>query len=169
MKALSDLQLPRQLWSALQETKRRISAEFAVDRIVLFGSVVRGEADEERGDQVRSCLRGWRRPVNLLREGHCPVGVQLHSDRPRAPPVLEPVAAGNREIVSRGGTKEIRESVRSARRNSLRRRHGLQCLQDAGAIVEAVRAHQSQRSVFIGTGSIVINGGVRGIQAGPSR
>jgi len=47
VKTLSDLQLPQQLWRALQETKRRISAEFAVDRIVLFGSVVRGEADEE--------------------------------------------------------------------------------------------------------------------------
>src|SRR5262245_21726039 len=47
MKTLSDLQLPLHLWKALQEAQRRISAEFTVDRIVLFGSVVRGEADEE--------------------------------------------------------------------------------------------------------------------------
>jgi len=57
MKALSDLQLPRQLWSALQETKRRISAEFAVDRIVLFGSVVRGEADEESDEDLLIVLK----------------------------------------------------------------------------------------------------------------
>jgi predicted nucleotidyltransferase len=47
MKTLSDLHLPQQLWKALQEAQRRIFAEFAADRIVLFGSVVRGEADEE--------------------------------------------------------------------------------------------------------------------------
>jgi predicted nucleotidyltransferase len=63
MKALSDLQLPRQLWSALQETKRQISAEFAVDRIVLFGSVVRGEADEESDVDLLIVLR---QPSNHL-------------------------------------------------------------------------------------------------------
>lgn len=47
MKTLSDLQLPRQQWQALQEAQKRIAAECVVDRIVLFGSVVRGEADEE--------------------------------------------------------------------------------------------------------------------------
>ncbi len=47
MKTLVDLQLPPQLWKALQEAPKRIGAEFAVDRIVLFGSVVRGEEDEE--------------------------------------------------------------------------------------------------------------------------
>lgn len=47
MKMLSDLQLSQQLWKALQEAQKRISEEFAVDRIVLFGSVVRGEEDEE--------------------------------------------------------------------------------------------------------------------------
>jgi predicted nucleotidyltransferase len=47
VKTLSDLQLPQQLWKALREAQKRISAEFAVDRIVLFGSIVRGEADEE--------------------------------------------------------------------------------------------------------------------------
>jgi predicted nucleotidyltransferase len=54
---LSDLQLPQQLWNALQETKRRISAEFAVDRIVLFGSVVRGEADEKSDEDLLIVLR----------------------------------------------------------------------------------------------------------------
>ena len=65
MKTLSDLQLPQQLWSALQETKRRISAEFAVDRIVLFGSVVRGEADEESDVDLLIVLREF--PNHLVR------------------------------------------------------------------------------------------------------
>lgn len=47
MKTLSDLHLSQELCTALQEAQKRISAEFAVDRIVLFGSIVRGEADEE--------------------------------------------------------------------------------------------------------------------------
>ena|SRR5438094_4416804 len=47
MKILSDLCLPQPLYDALQTARERITAEFAVDRIVLFGSVVRGEADEE--------------------------------------------------------------------------------------------------------------------------
>ncbi len=63
MKALSDLQLPQQLWGALQETKRRISAEFAVDRIVLFGSVVRGEADEESDVGFADCSPGVSRII----------------------------------------------------------------------------------------------------------
>ena len=65
MKALSDLQLPQQLWGALLETKRRISAEFAVDRIVLFGSVVRGEADEESDVDLLIVLREF--PNHLVR------------------------------------------------------------------------------------------------------
>lgn len=52
MKTLSDLQLPQHLWKALQETQRRISLEFAVDRIVLFGSVARGEEDEESDEDI---------------------------------------------------------------------------------------------------------------------
>ncbi len=47
MKTLLDLQLPQQLGKALQEAQRRLSVGFAVDRLVLFGSVARGEADEE--------------------------------------------------------------------------------------------------------------------------
>jgi uncharacterized protein len=57
MKALSDLQLPQQLRNALQEAQRRISAEFAVDRIVLFGSVVRGEADKESDEDLLIVLK----------------------------------------------------------------------------------------------------------------
>lgn len=47
MKTLQDLQLPRNVLDALQAARDQIAAEFAVDRIVLFGSVVRGEDDEE--------------------------------------------------------------------------------------------------------------------------
>lgn len=47
MKTLQDLQLPKNVLAALQAARTQISAEFAVDRIVLFGSVVRGEDDEE--------------------------------------------------------------------------------------------------------------------------
>jgi predicted nucleotidyltransferase len=47
MKGLSDLQLAEQLQKALQAVCDWIRAEFRVDRIVLFGSVVRGTADEE--------------------------------------------------------------------------------------------------------------------------
>jgi len=47
MSRLSHLQLPQNVQDALQTARERIAAEFAVDRIVLFGSVVRGEADEE--------------------------------------------------------------------------------------------------------------------------
>lgn len=47
MKTLLDLHLPQVLYNALQAAQERISAMLPVDRIVLFGSVVRGEADEE--------------------------------------------------------------------------------------------------------------------------
>lgn len=47
MKTLQDLQLPKNILDALQAARTQISLEFAVDRIVLFGSVVRGEDDEE--------------------------------------------------------------------------------------------------------------------------
>ena len=47
MKTLQDLQLPKNIFDALQAARNRISAEFAVDRVVLFGSVARGQADEE--------------------------------------------------------------------------------------------------------------------------
>ena len=63
MRALSDLQLPQQLRNALQEAQRRISSEFLVDRIILFGSVVRGEADEESDVDLLIVLR---EPSNYL-------------------------------------------------------------------------------------------------------
>lgn len=47
MKTLHDLQLAKNVLDALQTARNRISVEFAVDRIVLFGSVARGENDEE--------------------------------------------------------------------------------------------------------------------------
>jgi predicted nucleotidyltransferase len=47
MKMLSDLQPPQHMRDTLRAARERISAEFAIDRIVLSGSVVRGEADEE--------------------------------------------------------------------------------------------------------------------------
>jgi predicted nucleotidyltransferase len=47
MKTLHDLRLPKNISDALQTARNRISAEFAVDRLVLFGSVARGQADEE--------------------------------------------------------------------------------------------------------------------------
>lgn len=47
MKALNDLQLSQSLRDTLRTARDRITAEFNVDRIVLFGSVVRGQADEE--------------------------------------------------------------------------------------------------------------------------
>jgi uncharacterized protein len=65
MKTLSDLQLPQQLWKALQEAQRRISLEFAVDRIVLFGSVVRGEEDEESDVDLLIVLK--ESPSHLVR------------------------------------------------------------------------------------------------------
>lgn len=47
MKTLHDLQLPKNVLDALQTARDRINAEFTVDRIVLFGSVARRQADEE--------------------------------------------------------------------------------------------------------------------------
>lgn len=46
---LLDLRLPQSLRDALQVAQKRMSAEFAVDRIILFGSVVCEETDEEFG------------------------------------------------------------------------------------------------------------------------
>ena len=47
MKLLFELQLPAPLHDALQAAHRRITVEFRVDRLVLFGSLVRGESDAE--------------------------------------------------------------------------------------------------------------------------
>jgi predicted nucleotidyltransferase len=47
MKVLDDLQLPPRLLAALQAARDRVMAEFDVDRMVLFGSIVEGTSDEE--------------------------------------------------------------------------------------------------------------------------
>jgi predicted nucleotidyltransferase len=47
MKALHDLPLPAPLHDALRAVCDRLTTAFRVDRLMLFGSVVRGEADEE--------------------------------------------------------------------------------------------------------------------------
>ena len=47
MKLLSELQLPASIHDALQAACDRITTEFCVDRLVLFGSLVRGESDAE--------------------------------------------------------------------------------------------------------------------------
>jgi len=57
-KALCDLQLAEPLHQALQTARERITAEFATDRIVLFGSVVREQADEESDVDLLIVLQG---------------------------------------------------------------------------------------------------------------
>ena len=47
MKALHDLPLPAPLCEAIQAVRNRLTAECSVERLMLFGSVVRGEADAE--------------------------------------------------------------------------------------------------------------------------
>ena len=47
MKALHDLPLPVSLRAAIQAVRNRLTAECSVDRLMLFGSVVRGEAAAE--------------------------------------------------------------------------------------------------------------------------
>jgi predicted nucleotidyltransferase len=57
MKGLGDVQLTEQLRHALQAARDRIPAEFNVDRMVFFGSVVRGTADEESDVDLLIVLR----------------------------------------------------------------------------------------------------------------
>ena len=47
MKALHDLSLPAPLRAAIQAVRNRLTAQCSVERLMLFGSVVRGEADAE--------------------------------------------------------------------------------------------------------------------------
>ena len=47
MKGLDDLPLTPPLREALQTALQRLTAEFRVDRLVLFGSIVHGESDAE--------------------------------------------------------------------------------------------------------------------------
>jgi predicted nucleotidyltransferase len=66
VKVLDDLQFPKALRSALQAARERMTAEFRVDRMVLFGSVVRGEADEESDTDLLVVLTKW--PTHHIRD-----------------------------------------------------------------------------------------------------
>lgn len=57
MKGIGDLELSETARKALQVARDRISAAFGVDRIVLFGSVVRGTADDESDVDLLIILR----------------------------------------------------------------------------------------------------------------
>ena len=57
MKKLADLRLPQNVRDALRAAQERLSAEFNVHRIVLFGSIVRGTADEESDVDLLIVLR----------------------------------------------------------------------------------------------------------------
>lgn len=46
MKRLDDLKLPQNVSDALRAAQERLTKEFNIDRILLFGSVVRGAAAE---------------------------------------------------------------------------------------------------------------------------
>ena len=47
IKMKRDLRLPAPLHSALREARERLVSEFPLNRLVLFGSVIRGTEDEE--------------------------------------------------------------------------------------------------------------------------
>ena len=47
VKTMRDLLLPAPLRNALREARERLAAEFRLNRLVLFGSVIRGTEDEE--------------------------------------------------------------------------------------------------------------------------
>jgi len=47
MKRLEDITLTPIQQEALAELQRRVCSEFAIESLILFGSVARGEADEE--------------------------------------------------------------------------------------------------------------------------
>ncbi len=57
MRALADLQVTEPIRRALQVAHDRITAEFNVDRMMLFGSAVRGTADEESDVDLLIVLR----------------------------------------------------------------------------------------------------------------
>ena len=66
MKELDDRQIPAYLRRALQAGRERITAECRVNRMVLFGSVVRGEADEESDTDLLVVLT--ERPTHHIRD-----------------------------------------------------------------------------------------------------
>jgi len=57
VKNLADLSLPHTVREALQVARARLSTEFNVDRMLLFGSVVRGTADEQSDEDLLIVLR----------------------------------------------------------------------------------------------------------------
>lgn len=65
MKTLQDLSLPPHIYQALRAAQERITKEFAVDRMVLFGSVARGTADEESDVDLLIVLK--ERPSHQVR------------------------------------------------------------------------------------------------------
>ena len=67
MKLLSERQLPTPLRAALQAACDQITAAFRVDRLVLFGSLVRGESDAESDVDLLIVLT--ERPTYEMRDG----------------------------------------------------------------------------------------------------
>ena len=57
MKKLADLRLPQNVRDALRAAQERLKTEFNVDRMLLFGSVVRGTAVEESDEDLLIVLR----------------------------------------------------------------------------------------------------------------
>jgi len=80
MKMLDDLHLAQPLRDALQTARDRISAELAVDRVVLFGSIVRGEADEESDVDLLVVLKGPSEPKIRNRISRMILDVNLKYD-----------------------------------------------------------------------------------------
>ncbi len=66
MKVLTDLRLASAIRNALEAARDRLTAEFPVDRIMLFGSVVRREADEESDVDLLIVLT--ERPTQDIRD-----------------------------------------------------------------------------------------------------
>ena len=66
MKRLDDLKLAESLRNALQAALERITAGFGVNRLMLFGSVVRGELDEESDVDLLVVLT--ERPTHQVRD-----------------------------------------------------------------------------------------------------
>jgi predicted nucleotidyltransferase len=57
VKNLADLRLPHNVREALQVARARLSTEFNVDRMLLFGSVVRGTANDQSDEDLLIVLR----------------------------------------------------------------------------------------------------------------
>ena len=57
MKTLADLRLPQNVRDALRAAQDRLNAEFNVDRMLLFGSAVRGTAGEGSDEDLLIVLR----------------------------------------------------------------------------------------------------------------